>query len=165
MKKLSTFAALVALLSLTGCIVAQPQPQQAYYAPQPVVVQPQPVYAPAPVVVEAPQVEVVTEVEVTPIVVNEYYFVGGHYYYWHPGYNRYVVLRGEPPSGHRILHEDHLAPRDRQGNPHPEYRGPDGRPPEPVHHPVVNTPAHRPPGPANDPRLKKKTEEEQQQQH
>jgi hypothetical protein len=50
----------------------------------------------------------VIETDVAPVEVDEFFFVGGYYYYWHPGYGRYVRLRGEPPLGHRISHLDRL---------------------------------------------------------
>ncbi len=60
---------------------------------------------------------VVLESDVTPIVVEEYYLVGGLYYYWHPGVNQYVVLQGRPPEGYLIRPMDHLRSRGPMGHP------------------------------------------------
>jgi hypothetical protein len=53
---------------------------------------------------------VVLETDVTPVVVDEYYLVGGLYYYWHPGINQYVALQGRPPEGYLVVRMNHLSP-------------------------------------------------------
>jgi len=75
------------------------------------------------------QVAIVEEQTVTPVAVSEYYFVGGRYYYWHPGVNRYVVLRGRPPEGYHISSLARLEPRDRMGRVAERRTQPNERPP------------------------------------
>ena len=117
---------------------------------------------PPPAMVEepAPDVEIVAETDVPFVAVDEYYFVGGRYYYWHPGVGRYVILRGEPPYGHRILRMEHLVVRDGPGRPAPRRepsRGPA---------PHVNGPAQPHSGPQHqqqpqNPKQKKKQNQNQ----
>jgi len=92
----------VAITCCAGCTItlAPPQASASYQAED-----------------AGPQVDIVAEADVSPVAVDEYYFVGGRYYYWHPGAGRYVLLRGRPPEGHRILRSNRLASRDRMGRP------------------------------------------------
>ena len=58
----------------------------------------------------------VAEVQVSAAPVDvEYYYVGGTYYYWHPGYNHWVVYHGVPDHRYVVHRYDHLPD-------HPEHR-------------------------------------------
>lgn len=52
---------------------------------------------PAPVVINEPP----------PVEVQEYYFSGGRYYYWHPRYNRYVIV-DRVPRERRVVRVERL---------------------------------------------------------
>jgi hypothetical protein len=86
---------MVATLCVGGCVVVPPQEASVEVDVAP------------PVVYEA---------NVSPVVVDEYYFVDGHYYYWHPSVQSYVLLRGFPPAGFRISRMERLPYRDRDGH-------------------------------------------------
>jgi len=159
MKK--TLILTTASLVLGGCIVS---PGPTYYRPAPAVVVDQP----------PPDVVIEDSAPPPPIVIEEYYFIDGRYYYWHPGIQRYVILRTAPPPGHVIL--THWRERDRQGRPVrvPADHVQPARPSQ-VNNPAPSgysqsarptyvapaNPAHQPPGQQQTPPPKKKKNHEQ----
>jgi hypothetical protein len=64
-----------------------------------------------PVIVETNGPPAAVEVDAAPAPDVEYYYVGGVYYYWHPGYNHWEVYHGVPDRRYVTHRMDRLPDR------------------------------------------------------
>jgi hypothetical protein len=126
---LSLSAIVVLAAGLAGCTVQaySPPPQPVYVAPapQPVYVTPAPVYvAPPVVVVEGAVVDGV--VIVAPPVIDDWVFINGGWYYYHPSFHRWVFTHHpnywEPPHTAHVERLHSWSERPRHSDEYYEHR-------------------------------------------
>ena len=130
----SVLALLSAVTMVAGCVyVERPYHPRPYYEPAPVVVAPAPVYG-APVYVD--EGAVYQGVVVAPVETQDYVWVNGGWYYWHPGGN--VWVHAHRSEGWHPPREAHVY---QSWSEHPMYHAHPGPVVVERHGPVVAEPA------------------------